>query len=173
MSVEVSTIPSPDEIERNKTTNGGWTRQVLSSWGVPWPPPEGWKKTLEDVYKRGFTVGVVLECVGCRKAEYFTEYEDFPVCAECRKWEEEKYERDRQSIRPIRQNKNRQNYQKEKIPTDFRWAIFERDNFTCRHCGSRRNLSVDHIIPESKGGELTMENCQTLCKKCNSKKGRS
>ena len=60
---------------------------------------------------------------------------------------------------------------KEIIPDDFRWAVFERDNFTCRHCGSRKYLSVDHIIAESKGGKLTMDNAQTLCKNCNSKKG--
>lgn len=62
-------------------------------------------------------------------------------------------------------------YKKEIIPDDFRWAVFERDNFTCQKCGSRRNLCVDHIYPESKGGRLTMENAQTLCRKCNSSKG--
>lgn len=60
---------------------------------------------------------------------------------------------------------------KENIPDDLRWAVFERDNFTCRHCGNRRNLTVDHVFPESKGGKATMENCQTLCKTCNSRKG--
>jgi len=62
-------------------------------------------------------------------------------------------------------------YKKASIPDDFRWAVFERDNFTCKHCGSRRNLTVDHIRPESKGGALTMDNAQTLCKSCNSRKG--
>ena len=62
-------------------------------------------------------------------------------------------------------------YKKEKIPDDIRWAVWERDNYTCKHCGSRRNLTVDHIYPESKGGKLTMENTQTLCKSCNSRKG--
>lgn len=60
---------------------------------------------------------------------------------------------------------------KEKIPSEVRWSVWERDNFTCKHCGTRRNLSIDHIIPESKGGQTTIENCQTLCKTCNSKKG--
>jgi hypothetical protein len=60
---------------------------------------------------------------------------------------------------------------KKAIPGNFRWSVFERDQFTCQKCGSHRNLTVDHIVPESKGGELTMDNAQTLCKSCNSRKG--
>ena len=61
--------------------------------------------------------------------------------------------------------------QKEKIPDDIRWKVWERDNFTCQKCGGRRNLTIDHIHPESKGGKATLENCQTLCNSCNSRKG--
>lgn len=57
------------------------------------------------------------------------------------------------------------------IPSKLRWDVYERDNFTCQVCGSRRYLSIDHIYPKSKGGKTTMENCQTLCQHCNSKKG--
>ncbi len=57
------------------------------------------------------------------------------------------------------------------IPESLKWEVFERDNFTCKHCGTRRFLSVDHIIPKSKGGKTTLDNCQTLCKPCNSRKG--
>lgn len=60
---------------------------------------------------------------------------------------------------------------KKTIPADLRWAVFERDNFTCQECGSRRLLTADHLVPESLGGETTMPNLQTLCKSCNSKKG--
>ena len=60
---------------------------------------------------------------------------------------------------------------KERIPSDIRWQVWERDNFTCKTCGSRKNLSIDHIIAESRGGKLEMENLQTLCKSCNSSKG--
>ncbi len=63
------------------------------------------------------------------------------------------------------------NKKKENIPAKLRWEIWERDNFTCLHCGVRKNLSIDHIIPESKGGTLDPANLQTLCKPCNSKKG--
>lgn len=41
---------SKEEIEAARTENGGWTRAQLAKWGVPWPPPKGWKKKLEAVY---------------------------------------------------------------------------------------------------------------------------
>ena len=56
------------------------------------------------------------------------------------------------------------------IPSELRWTVWERDNFTCK-CGSRKFLSVDHIIPESQGGTLELDNLRTLCRSCNSKKG--
>ena len=60
---------------------------------------------------------------------------------------------------------------KEPIPPEIRWAVWERDDFTCKECGSRKHLSVDHILAESKGGKMTLDNLQTLCKPCNSSKG--
>ena len=59
---------------------------------------------------------------------------------------------------------------KRKIPNNIKWEVWERDNFTCK-CGARKFLSVDHIVPESRGGKTEMDNLQTLCKSCNSKKG--
>ena len=41
-SVEIT----EDEIEAAKTVNGGWTKEQLAKWGVPWPPPKGSKKDL-------------------------------------------------------------------------------------------------------------------------------
>jgi 5-methylcytosine-specific restriction endonuclease McrA len=49
--------------------------------------------------------------------------------------------------------------------------IHARDNYTCQYCGSERNLSIDHIMPVSRGGKSTWENTVTACQKCNSKKG--
>lgn len=51
------------------------------------------------------------------------------------------------------------------------WKVFKRDKYTCKHCGSQENLSIDHIKPVTKGGTDDIENLQTLCKRCNSKKG--
>ena len=36
------------QIEASRTPKGGWTRDQLAAWGVPWPPPKGWRKALVD-----------------------------------------------------------------------------------------------------------------------------
>jgi 5-methylcytosine-specific restriction endonuclease McrA len=48
--------------------------------------------------------------------------------------------------------------------------ILKRDNFTCAYCGAKNDLTVDHILPRSRGGSNTWENLVTCCGKCNSKK---
>ena len=40
------TCPTPEEIEAAKTPSGGWTKEQLAKWGVPWPPPKGWREAL-------------------------------------------------------------------------------------------------------------------------------
>ena len=62
-------------------------------------------------------------------------------------------------------------YKKKVISSKLRWEVFKRNGFKCLTCGTQDNLAADHIIPESKGGPTVLENLQTLCHKCNSKKG--
>jgi 5-methylcytosine-specific restriction endonuclease McrA len=52
-----------------------------------------------------------------------------------------------------------------------RQNIFKRDNFECQYCGTRRELTLDHVIPSSKGGQHTWVNLVAACKRCNAKKG--
>lgn len=52
--------------------------------------------------------------------------------------------------------------------------IFARDNSMCQFCGkhfSSTQLSIDHVIPRSRGGRSTWENLVCACVKCNVKKG--
>lgn len=50
--------------------------------------------------------------------------------------------------------------------------ILRRDSHKCVYCGkSDSSLTIDHIIPRSKGGEDRWENLISACPKCNSKKG--
>ena len=39
-------LPSPDEVEQTRGPRGGWTREILAGWGVPWPAPKGWRTDL-------------------------------------------------------------------------------------------------------------------------------
>ncbi|MBI5427525.1 MAG: HNH endonuclease [Nitrospinae bacterium] len=50
--------------------------------------------------------------------------------------------------------------------------ILRRDNYTCQYCGqSSLHLTVDHILPKSRGGKTTWTNVVVACKPCNLRKG--
>lgn len=52
--------------------------------------------------------------------------------------------------------------------------IYIRDLYTCQYCNTfqtRNNLTLDHVIPLSKGGRTKWENIVAACSPCNSKKG--
>lgn len=49
--------------------------------------------------------------------------------------------------------------------------IFERDKYTCKYCGATKHLTIDHVIPVSRGGQNTWKNLVTCCFQCNNKKG--
>ena len=63
------------------------------------------------------------------------------------------------------------NVERAKVTNRLRFAIYQRDNYRCKKCGSTENLEIDHIIPISRGGKSTYSNLQTLCHKCNKEKG--
>ena len=53
-----------------------------------------------------------------------------------------------------------------------RRALFARDGWRCVYCGtSSGRLTLDHVIPRSKGGESIWENVVTACAPCNLRKG--
>lgn len=66
-----------------------------------------------------------------------------------------------------------------RIPRDVhrrkitRKAVLARDAWTCQYCGSERTsgLTVDHVIPRSRGGESVWENIVASCAPCNRRKG--
>ena len=49
--------------------------------------------------------------------------------------------------------------------------VLIRDNHSCTYCGAKENLTIDHIVPASKGGEWSWTNLTTACAKCNNRKG--
>ncbi|MDQ3394151.1 MAG: HNH endonuclease [Bacteroidota bacterium] len=52
-----------------------------------------------------------------------------------------------------------------------RQNIFKRDHFECQYCGAGKELTIDHVMPRSRGGKSTWKNLITACKHCNAKKG--
>jgi hypothetical protein len=55
-----------------------------------------------------------------------------------------------------------------------RSAVFKRDNYGCQYCRkslTSTQVTIDHIIPKSRGGSNTFENCVAACHDCNEKKG--
>jgi 5-methylcytosine-specific restriction endonuclease McrA len=52
-----------------------------------------------------------------------------------------------------------------------RTRIYKRDNHECVYCGTKKHLTLDHVIPKSRGGTNEWTNLVTCCFKCNLKKG--
>lgn len=57
------------------------------------------------------------------------------------------------------------------IAVGLRFRVFVRDGFRCRYCGISVDegaiLHVDHVVPQSRGGDTTLENLVTACIDCN------
>ena len=55
-----------------------------------------------------------------------------------------------------------------------RHNIFWRDNFQCQYCKKTElpaSLTLDHVLPQSRGGKTNWENIVSCCSPCNTKKG--
>ena len=60
-----------------------------------------------------------------------------------------------------------------RAPRFRRTTMFLRDNWTCQFCGKKITqslLTVDHVVPRSKGGKTSWKNCVAACKPCNKRK---
>lgn len=65
----------------------------------------------------------------------------------------------------------------DRVPTNTvtfsRRNIFKRDSFLCQYCGAQPGsdeLTIDHVVPRSRGGVSSWTNCVLACIDCNSKK---
>ena len=55
-----------------------------------------------------------------------------------------------------------------KIPPVNRREVLRRDAHTCQYCGSKKRLTLDHVLPRSKGGQHSWDNVVAACAPCNS-----
>jgi 5-methylcytosine-specific restriction endonuclease McrA len=58
-----------------------------------------------------------------------------------------------------------------KMPPVNRREVLRRDHHACQYCGNGKRLTLDHVIPRSKGGLHTWDNVVAACETCNSVKG--
>lgn len=49
--------------------------------------------------------------------------------------------------------------------------IYKRDDYSCVYCNARESLTLDHVIPRSRGGRDSWDNLVTACQRCNTEKG--
>ena len=52
-----------------------------------------------------------------------------------------------------------------------RFNLFLRDQFCCQYCGSKGDLTFDHVVPRARGGITSWENVVAACGSCNLRKG--
>ena len=55
----------------------------------------------------------------------------------------------------------------------WRRNVKERWNYKCAYCGSKKELTIDHVVPRSKGGADFTKNVVCCCHKCNQDKSHS
>jgi hypothetical protein len=107
-------------------------------------------------------IAVLLRCYQLNDAEKFKEHmREKHGLADSFDW---------QSYERLKTAKER-GWRRDSIPASLVLKVFRRDKFRCVVCGSNENLQIDHIRPVIAGGTHDKRNLQTLCKKCNLKKG--
>ncbi|AXI91212.1 hypothetical protein SAM9427_36130 (plasmid) [Streptomyces sp. ETH9427] len=70
-------LPSPKEIEAARTSAGGWKREQLAAWGVPWPPPKGSKDELTERWKAARQNGAPPPLPSSAQVDFAQEKLDF------------------------------------------------------------------------------------------------
>ena len=97
------------------------------------------------------------------------------ICSRCQrkldnKRHSEKFNDFMSQVVSNRRGSTNPNDRRERVASDVKKEVWNRDGGKCVECGSREDLEYDHIIPVSKGGANTVRNVQLLCEKCNRSK---
>ena len=74
-------------------------------------------------------------------------------------------------IAPIAEHELESRSHRLRLSDSVRAQVLLRDGARCRRCGSTLVLEVDHIEPVRSGGDDDFNNLQTLCRRCNRRKG--
>ena len=114
---------------------------------------------------------------------FFKSFAEVPIPEDDRDWytaEEERISKERLA-EEVAKVKRRQHLRGKWISDADRVAIYVRDEYTCQICGKKciqdenmyhaDNITLDHIMPYSKGGANTADNLRVACRACNMKRG--
>lgn len=127
--------------------------------------------------------GFALHCKECMKKEHrkYHKKNADKVHARTAKWRKEHpgYSREYARAHPEQCKKyNRRRLhrlQTGRITMEQRLQLYEEANYTCKYCGKqfeRKHLTLDHVIPVSRGGLNHVSNVVVACRSCNSSKYR-
>jgi 5-methylcytosine-specific restriction endonuclease McrA len=58
-----------------------------------------------------------------------------------------------------------------RVPPVNRREVLRRDSYSCQYCSSTKHLTIDHVLPRSRGGTHTWDNVVAACERCNHAKG--
>lgn len=100
---------------------------------------------------------------------YYAKHEQYRDSA--KKWRDANPEKAKAPVRNRRAQKKNRNG---KITAEEWTLILQKYNYTCLCCGRKEpeiKITLDHVIPLSKGGLHKIDNAQPLCYSCNSRKG--
>jgi HNH endonuclease len=74
-------------------------------------------------------------------------------------------------IQPVAEHQLESRSRRLRLSDNVRAQVLLRDGARCRRCGSTLVLEIDHIEPVRAGGDDDFNNLQTLCRRCNRRKG--
>jgi 5-methylcytosine-specific restriction endonuclease McrA len=134
----------------------------LARWASDWVAIEHWRneKSLDEYEHDLFTI---LE------SQYADEATKNTVKKELEWVNDSKQKHAEKKVKKFHSQRRRSDFSKNY--DRFMLALIQRDGYKCAICGTIENLSIDHIIPLSKGGSDEIENLRILCRTHNSEKG--
>lgn len=99
----------------------------------------------------------------------YGEHDEYIVISNFTKHQNPHHQEVASEIPPPPGSTNKYNHKPITVPQ--RRRIYARDGHKCVFCGATDRLSVDHIVPVSKGGTSDDDNLRTMCIRCNTSRG--
>lgn len=168
-----------NEIKEHKSWKAYTCNECLAV-GLKYCPKCGQTKDITEFHKNGSTLrSFCKECENKRSIlnKESTGYYSRPEVRakrneDSRLHKQAKYKFDEEyRVAELIRCHNRRALVSETTLTPLEWlSIVEQFNHYCAYCGTRHNLTMDHIVPISKGGKTTADNIVPACSSCNSSK---